>query len=588
MKNVLISLCVIAILINISVSFYFEEASEVWTGSQGEEDEKFNYSEFSVTVPEIMQGDIAQYDYSIFIEMYWENKTSGDWERYTLTANGYLIDKISSILEKKDGFNMGHDTYGYREETYATLTIAIDSSEGDDIEIHGTLDGTRTEFIDINERKVIQILTEGNVSVDQIRQMPIPISYEGKMRNYPNPNLERKKSLDEKIFLGDKMLKFGDEGSVTEVPENIDVAEWLTQVYNWSVIGGEKVAGYNALIINITTGFFQGWMPFTKQIWIANEVPFPVKVFLRTNTSAEDKNGSFYTIIEHRRTLQDNGFTRGGKVIPWDTCSAGMHFLTRHPRGVYESLDYIPNSGPKYDQSSFDYKPEDAVNFALENSKGLKRLITRFDDVAVSWGVYKAEKDVTDIQGKAGSYNWNLSFGYKPTREEQIEAWESGEDPHWGYYVNLTRNLTKEPGFDRYSEEIKIINEGEYRYGDAELSKERDLSRQALTLASSEIILKLDPDVSDQALNTVDNEINFRDTTYSIAMGDISSSGMPGLEIVQSITGITMPTFKYAWVLHKGSVYRSGNTFSAAVDAETGQFLYTVEISGNELLSIFG
>jgi hypothetical protein len=59
------------------------------------------------------------------------------------------------------------------------------------------------------------------------------------------------------------------------------------------------------------------------------------------------------------------------------------------------------------------------------------------------------------------------------------------------------------------------------------------------------------------------------------------------MEIIETITGITLPSSKYSWAVQQGTVYRSGNTFSAAVDAETGLLIYVMEIDGTELYGIF-
>ncbi len=593
MKKLLAILCIFAIIINVYVGIYLDDSKEEWSGKHGEESETIDFSDFTVTVPEMMLGDNAQYDYTIYIELYWEDKNDGDWERYTLNANGQLITKIpSDVIIKKDGFNTEHSTVCVREETSATLSIYIESSDGEPVTIHGGLEGTVDEFTCLNEKIVIQSITDAHVEVDKIRHIPVPISFDGTKRFYPDPNLPVEDTIDDKIFLGNKMRQLGDNGSVVEMPDVDEgwVSEFLTQTYNWTVEGGEKVAGFKALIINITTGFFQDWMPFTKKVWIANEVPFPVKTFIRTNMSDYDENGTFYIIAEHTRTLQENGFTRGSKEIPWGSCKAGTHFFTRHPRAEFLESEYIPLSGSKYDSSSFDFKTEDAIDFALENSKELKRFVNKYDDVVIRDAVYKVVKDTKaelDPSGKAGSYNWNLSFGYKPTQSEIIAAWENDEEPNWFYIVNLTRNVTKETGIDKYSEEIKIINEYPINsrrwytpYSRSELADE------TLTLASSEAIFKLDEEIKSKVFTAVDGGINFRDTRYNLQMDDMSESNMPQREIIESITGITLPRTKYSWQIEKGD-FLAGTIFTATVDIETGQLQSIMEIEGTALYGLF-
>jgi len=334
-------------------------------------------------------------------------------------------------------------------------------------------------------------------------------------------------------------------------------------------------------------------MPFTKKVWIANEVPFPVKTYIRTNMSSEDANGSFYLIAEHVRSLQEEGFTRGAKDIPWDSCKAGVHFLSKHLRAELLESEYMPVSGSKYETSSFNFKPEDAVEFALENSKELRRFVTKYDDVVITEAAYKVTKDTKaelDPSGKAGSYNWNLSFRYKPSYEEIIEAWENDEQPDWCYYVNLTRNLTKETGIDKYSEEIKIINEYPVNSRSSwwvSPYARSELADDTLTLASSEIIFKLDEEVKDQIFTEVDGEIDFRDLRYTLKMDDMSESSMPQREIIESITGITLPRTKYSWEIEKGD-WLSGQIFTATIDVETGQLRSILEIDGTALYGLFG
>ena len=563
MKKGLAILCVIAMIFNVYIFIYTSENGEEWTGKQDKNIDDIDYTEFSVSVPEMMVGDVAQYEYSIFIEMYNENKSSGEWSKTTLTANGNLIERIPKIVKKLDGFNIEHSVFTLREETDAGFTVVFDSSDGDPLVANGEIRGTREEYMDLNERVIIQTETNGHVEIEKIRNFPLPINYDGTMRSYPNPNIEEEETLDEKIFLGNKVRKLGESGNVTEIPDNQDFSEWLTQTYSWNVERGEKIGGFNTLMINISTGFFQNWLPFNKKVWIANEVPFPVKVFVRTNTSFDGENGSFYLIIEHTRELKKlEDFTRGTQEIPWGSCEAGIHFHARHPLGEFTSWDYMPTAGAKFDQSSFDFNPDSALELAMKDSEILDRYTNKYDDVTVMWANYEAERDPKDeFLGKAGSYNWNISLGYKPTRYEAEEAYDdyrnNGEYPKWGMYVNLTHIVTKEPGFDRYSETTELTNEGEYDWGDSELARS-ELSNNGLTLASSEEILKLDPEIKDKAFNPVTDEINFQDTTYSLVMGGITDANMPGADIIESITGITYQLQNIAGQYKKARFIKQG------------------------------
>lgn len=602
MKSILGILCIMAIIINLTFAMYIDVDD---TNEDDNIDDIVTPGDiipenFTVTVPEKMVGDFAQYDYSIFAQYYYHNYTSGGWERYTLRATGQLINEVPPIVQCRDGFNTLHKTVADHEFTAASFDIKIEGNDSEPVTAHGELDISRDEYTDLNERNVIQTITSANVEVDPLPNIPKNINYHGKIRSYPDPHQEPEQSIDEMVYLHNKDLKINDSSYIFQAPDSDEewVAEYLTQIYNWTVEGSERVAGYDTLIINITTGYFQGWVQFNKKVWIANEASYPIKTYIKTNSSYESEEEKFYFIIKHTRTLKkdEGSFVRGKTEIPWDTCDAALHYHTKHPKGDFQSWNHIPVSGPDFEQSSFDFKTEDAEKFALENSEGLNIFLNRYDDVTSHWATYKeikTAKDELDTSGKAGSYNWNISFGYKPTRDEQIEAYNDRDNegkripPHWGYYVNLTRNVTKEPGIDRYSEETKIINEGQYDWGDAPLSRD-DIAEETLTLASSENILQLDPEVDDEVFNTVNGDINFRDTSFSLTMGDITSSNMPGMDIIETITGITFPSSRYSWAIQKGSLYRGGNVYATAVDVETGQFLFVLEITGSELYSIFG
>jgi hypothetical protein len=65
-------------------------------------------------------------------------------------------------------------------------------------------------------------------------------------------------------------------------------------------------------------------------------------------------------------------------------------------------------------------------------------------------------------------------------------------------------------------------------------------------------------------------------------------SASPGLTMVETLTGMTFPSIDYAWTVQTQTVYEQGHTFGAAVDVETGQLAYVMEISGTALLGLFG
>ena len=98
-------------------------------------------------------------------------------------------------------------------------------------------------------------------------------------------------------------------------------------------------------------------------------------------------------------------------------------------------------------------------------------------------------------------------------------------------------------------------------------------------------IFKADSEVEDKAFD-FSGKLDLRDTEVVLVAGAVTDS-FAGVDIAQTITGLTVPTAKYAWGIQKGTVFEGGDTFSAGVDIETGRLVYVMEISGTELLGIF-
>ena len=217
MKKVLGILCVVAIIFNIYVGIFYDfsdDGNDDNDTGEGTPDNPIIPADFTVTVPERKVGDSALYDYTLFAEMFWENSTSGEWEKYTIRATGQLVDEISPIGSQKDGFNMQHSVMTFHEETAATFIIKTEGSDKEPFTAHGSLDINRDEFTDLNSKKVIQTDTKAHVEVDPLPRIPKPIEYDGTLRSFPNPNEAQEESLDEIIYMGGKTLMLNDSSSI--------------------------------------------------------------------------------------------------------------------------------------------------------------------------------------------------------------------------------------------------------------------------------------------------------------------------------------------------------------------------------------
>lgn len=581
MNKLIVILCVAGLISNVYFGLFSTE-EQAWTEvfSENGNDEKPEPSYISsVIVPNRTLKEKVRYKNEMFMEMYWENKTSGNWTKYTLNIDGEIRIGTLPIEEKEDGFGDVHSTVCTRTVTSGKFELLVEENDGEPVVVPGDYNAERWEYMDLNEEVVIQIVTDGEVSTEAaLAYTSVPLTFNGEMRSYPNPNKPRVETLDEKIYGNNKEIKIGDEGNITKT---VDVEwNWTGYTYHWIANNSEKVSGYDAIRIDINTTFYGGWMPFNEKIWISSETPYPVKVWSYTNTSGDDENYTYYMRIETTRTMQYKGYSSGTSSIPWGTCTAQQHFKTKNPEGDYKSWysNYMPVSGNNFNDSSFDFKPEDAVNYAIQHSSGLKSFMDKYDDVVVHSAVYTAEQDIVDSH--AGTYWWNLTFGHNPSREE----WE--KDDHWKYSYNIKIECDIEKHLGSYDETLSIAEELGLRNGSSPKSRS-EFNPYMLTLTSSEELLKQDEAVQENAVDR-NGEIDFdEDTTYSFGVGDISMETLPGLDLIGTLTGITFPEFESGWTLQKGTIWENGETFSAGVDAETGQLLYVTHIKGTVLSIAF-
>jgi len=543
---------------------------------------------FTVIVPEKKEGDLVSFGYELFGEMYWYDKNTGNWTKYTLTATGSL-DASVQLAKAEDGFGVQHQAVLRFEATQAQFIIKYQDHEDTDITVNGNLDIKQYSYIDINSRKQIKSITDGHVEVSQLPQasIPIPIEFDGTLRSYPNPNLEQRPTLDEQVFEGDEVsspeIERDDSGTVSGGDE------WIED-YKWEAESAEKISGYDTLKINVTNKLWE-FLDFQRTVWIANEVPTPVKVYFRTNSSWDTENNTGHIIIENTRTIRDNGYTPGVSTIQWVEPKTSGNFLVTHDLADFEDWDYIPTGGDDFEDSSFMFKPEDAVDWVLDSANtppDLKTFMSTHSDLVVTGATHSVERtneDRADPSGKAGTYFWNISIG-EPREDD--EDWEDEEDRDRAnvYQVLVQEDIDWNILLRDYDRVISLVEDHGTRNRSAEQGRS-ELPDDALTMATSEKIFYNDPEIRDKAFNSegrLEDEI-----TYSFWV----SSGSGGSPVMlESITGITIPTSEFSWSFQQGKVIEEGggggDTFGASVDAETGLLQYVIEVSGTNIYGIFG
>lgn len=583
-KKIIAVFCIVAIICNVAIGYNsYKEALkstikfEKESRPQPNENMVVIVPDFSVIVPAHKLWEIVRYDQNIFAEFYEINKSSGEYTRITLNAAGEVVDKMPGVTKKTDGFGDTHDTICFNEDAAGSFTLDIKESNGVPLVIKGSFESKRFDYIDLNSCGVIRSIVNGSVHVDHVPYINIPLDYTGNLRDYPDPNAPKVKTLEESIYGNNKTLKFGDNGTVYSGDETGEIA----QNYTWVIDGANKVSEYDTLKIN-TTSKMAGEIDFNRIMWISNKVPTLIKGYSRTNTSWRDRGYDGYLIVETWRTIKEGGFIEGTEDIPWGTCDS-FHFAANNPNGEYQESKYMPNSGSSFERSSFNFKPDDAVKCAIDNSEGLRAFLNKYEGVCVSSAVYNITKDKIDSldpQEKAGAYYWNLTFARKMTEADMNRT---TRDYNRSYNV-LVEHVIKKTGL-QYTESTVLAKDNGLGHESAPLSRQ-DLIGNLLTLAASETILKLDSEIRSKVFDSRTDKIDFKDTTFAIVMGGITPTG-PIINMVGMLTSVTVPTTKYSYLLQKSTVYEHGATFSAAVDVETGRLIYLLEVKGTALFGLF-
>ena len=274
--------------------------------------------------------------------------------------------------------------------------------------------------------------------------------------------------------------------------------------------------------------------------------------------------------------LQENGYSRGGSTIPIQH-GAKPTFTDRHSLAVTMPWEYAPADGGTTG-SSFDLGLEEALDVAFSESQGLNDWLRTHPSPLVTGAGYYAE----DLDTRTTRYNWNI------TLEDEAGDWENRED--WfdtnGYTVNVTRVVERRLIGDDLVETFLESEHGPHR--GAAAVPESALSDELVTLASSEDVWASVDRVATKAYTGLEREVDFTDARYFLVMGGINPTGF-GIDLLDTLTGITVPTSNLTWSLQVGNVWEGASSYIVGVDAETGRMLFITDIEGPQSLQfLFG
>jgi len=602
MKKIAIIIATVAILLNL---FYLfdppTETGGTGTGDNPNVDENEDGLEVSdittLTVPKVKIGDQALYDYELFAQMFWENKTSGDWQRYTFTGEGELLHYVDDITETEDGFHMIRDSIKVSFETRASFKMKIEGSDLDTATIPGSLDVKRSEYSNVFDEHALKSVTAGSLEIENLgsvfgsANLPIDISYMADLKTYPDPREDPAVSMDDAIYARGQSLGLNSKG----VFEGEPVYGEEERLYDWQVEGAYVVQDHDTLKVNVTSDIW-GFLYFNRQFYIADDYPFPLKGFTRTNTSYFGEEETFWIILETRQEIkdQDGSVQRGTKDIPWGDVSGHEEYTDEHPAGEFDRWNYVPADGSDVDRSSFNYFTlEQAANYARDNSEGLGEFIDEYEArgmVLVEDSTWNMSTE--DRRGKNTTYWWNLTFAYVYEMDEMSEFYETNDDwPEWRYRILVARSVEEtSTGNTRISTFISRDREDDYhglrkvRWSDGVNEENLVLDNQVLTLTHSEKIFRIDNKVKEQVFSN--NKLTEGVYFYYGVVG-LNDGTAPGMLLIEQLMGIQLPTADNAYIIQKDQVWTGGSTFSAAVESNTGRMVYVTSVEGSELASIF-
>jgi hypothetical protein len=250
-------------------------------------------------------------------------------------------------------------------------------------------------------------------------------------------------------------------------------------------------------------------------------------------------------------------------------------FASRHPLADMQAWDMAPADG-SLSSSSFDLGLAEALDLAFEESSGLNDWLRTHPSPMVTGAKYTAE----EIDQRTMEYTWNI------TLEDEQGDWEDRDLWYYtnGYSVNVTRRVERRlVGGD----EVTMFLATEYgpHRGGAAVA-EKYLADELVTLGSSEAIWSDVSRVASNVYTGTDNKVDFTGGSYyALIMGGVSPGGF-GIDLLDTLTGITVPTSNLTWTMQIGSVWEGADTYVVGVDAETGRMIFITDISGPQSLSI--
>lgn len=479
-------------------------------------------------------------------------KTEYEGEEITLIIRDIHIDFNTQELDPmntqlkdapniEDGFWQKHSTYKRETNQNLELSGEVKGTATHPIfpepyeftaNIDGNMDSADEAYTDYKTLNTIKTYVVNDIDLTiSIANIPIigtidmPMTSHNELRSYPDLRKEPQRFRIED--LSTEPIELG----------HTDAVEYGDIIYIWNAESVDFVYNNPAIKVNLTldssTMARNNLDEFFMNVWVAEDVSFPVRTYIYIESTLE---GNTTTLI-HKSVMKD--YSAGSAVIP-DSCAAsapgGSHYYFKVPNKEYQNntdWEYLPSEGQG--TNSFNaYPPEQAIQHA-ESDAGFIAYKNNHPDLYVVNGYCSGtgERGIQDLF-------WNLTFGE-----------EGGKD---GFNILVDKNGVLE------STELRI---------DAPPNSTREFD-PILTFASSEQILVdlTDTEIDDSVFNNQD-EVDFSNVSYGIR----ANVAYPTIDI----TSIQVfERSKYAFYIQNPS-----KGYTLALDAETGQLLFTLKSSSS-------
>ncbi len=524
-------------------------------GMKDETSQKITITDLIVTIPLGKIGDNCSYDVdgSVYITNP-EGFYTGTYNTYEFTIKSIYIEIIDEYDHKemitaieetkiqKDGYGEGHSTverYTYQDlelegTVKGTAIISGQETQMPAITGNGDLIITERAYTDLTTNKTIFMNTL--LDFELAKETDFGMESHDHIRSYSNLR-EKPATFSVEDLSPDRTFEVGDDQ--TKIIGEVS--------YLWYVKGATNINGYPALEVEIDidpeTKDKYGIQEFEMQVWISNQVPFPVQTKIHTIIYQDGNRISIY----YNSTLQEDGYVPGNQFIPYGDCNVGPpngHYPSTNPG--YEFInwsdeDYLPEMGT----GSIDFKftAEEAIEQGNISSSSFRNYLQTHPDAYVVDGYYNETEE---------NPLWNLTFG---------DPWNTT-----GYNIII----------EKTDGTYNIKEEGEVEL--PELINSTSDFDLILSFSASKDVFKSDEEI-EQATFALGSPSWIDGVNYGVKANVI----YPSISLTVSLT---VERAYYAYYLEKK--YESGDSFSAAVDAINGQLIYVWDHEGDDISAIIG